>query len=708
MKLALCLHNHQPVGNFDPVMEKAYSECYLPVLELLERHPGVRVGLHHSGCLLEWISSHHSDYLGRLAELVAGDRAELLTGGYYEPVLTALDGSDARDQVNAFSDYLAGLCDGRRPTGLWLTERVWEPSVPSLLDGTGVRYAVVDDSHLIAAGLEGERLFTPCLTEDRGSGLVLLGSSMELRYLVPFHPVEEVMGALRSWSDSGRELAFYGDDGEKFGVWPGTGRLCHEEGWLEDFFSALEAASGFLELELPGRCVETMRPEGPVYVPAMSYAEMGEWCLPPRRQSELSRARSGLEEAGMDRSTVGAVAPGGFWRSFLTRYPESNELHKLVRSASKAVAESGSPKAREHLWRSQCNCAYWHGVFGGLYLPHLREALWKEFYLAEREAHEALGDLPLVVVDDIDLDGREEVRLLTRHLAATVRPSQGLALSELSLPGDCPGAGGSGPVPLGMVLTRRYESYHDRLTSVEGGSPADGARARSIHSGLRPKEEAMASLLAVDPARRLCFSDFVLESEISGRSLRLADAGATPMSTETGSVRIDRGGGRPGSGTIVLRASLRGRDGTLLDKMLTIRGAEEVPRIEGVWDFTGAPGTRVGTEINLNLLTGDQPDRTIATGDSSPVAAGSVGGRSCSRIAIVDGWRGVRISIEMDTDLDVHHYPVESINRSEGGYERVHQGMAVMMSAIIPGDGNLRFSAGMSLRREVISRDDLA
>ena len=33
--------------------------------------------------------------------------------------------------------------------------------------------------------------------------------------------------------------------------------------------------------------------------------------------------------------------------------------------------------------RAQCNDAYWHGVFGGIYAPHLRTELWRELIVAE-------------------------------------------------------------------------------------------------------------------------------------------------------------------------------------------------------------------------------------------------------------------------------------------------------------------------------------
>ena len=69
-QLVLLIHAHQPVGNFDDVFERSYTQSYLPFIELLSRHPSVRVGLHYSGALLEWIETAHPEYFELLRGLV--------------------------------------------------------------------------------------------------------------------------------------------------------------------------------------------------------------------------------------------------------------------------------------------------------------------------------------------------------------------------------------------------------------------------------------------------------------------------------------------------------------------------------------------------------------------------------------------------------------------------------------------------------------
>src|SRR5271167_3389687 len=76
--LVLIIHAHQPVGNFDSVIEKVYQQSYLPFLEHLSRHPSVRIGLHYSGALLEWFEVHHPEFLKKLGSMSERGQVEIV------------------------------------------------------------------------------------------------------------------------------------------------------------------------------------------------------------------------------------------------------------------------------------------------------------------------------------------------------------------------------------------------------------------------------------------------------------------------------------------------------------------------------------------------------------------------------------------------------------------------------------------------------
>ena len=102
----LIIHAHQPVGNFDSVIEKVYQRSYLPFLEHLSRHPSVRIGLHYSGALLEWLEAHHPEFLEKLGSMSERGQVEILGGGFYEPILIAIPPEDQQEQIRRMREYI--------------------------------------------------------------------------------------------------------------------------------------------------------------------------------------------------------------------------------------------------------------------------------------------------------------------------------------------------------------------------------------------------------------------------------------------------------------------------------------------------------------------------------------------------------------------------------------------------------------------------
>jgi hypothetical protein len=661
MKICFCLHDHQPVGNFEFVMESAYSDCYSPMIDALHRHPGVRTGLHLSGTLLEWLEKVHPEFIEGCSVLCREGRMELLTGGRYEPVLTVFRRSDIAEQIRDFSKHLQDI-SGSPPRGLWLTERVWEPRLASVISNSGVEWAVVDDIHLRRAGASGRELYRPCVTEDSGRTLRLLASDMKMRYMIPFSPVDEVMEQLRKYHKEGIELVFYGDDGEKFGVWPGTRELCYDSGWLDRFFAAV-GSQDWLDVVLPSEAA-ALPAAGPFYVPACSYPEMGEWTVHENDREDYGKAMELLRGSGMA-DAAEKLLTGGFWRNFLSFYPESKELHGRILSSEKMIRSSGITDALHHFWRSQCNCAFWHGVFGGIYLPHLREAVWREINLAEQAALVSADGFPMIRSLDLNADGLEETVIATPSMSMIVHPERGVTVSQLTYirpDGE--------PVTMGNVLSRRSESYHSEIP----GSPSS-EHAGSIHGSLGSKEAGLSEKVMVDRWRRVCFTELVMPApaDYSDWERCRSDVSAAVTCPDFSGPEIS-------SGRIGFRcASSAG--GLSWAKELFVGLSE--PVVTARTEFAPGPGLRAGTEVCLNLMTGSSPDRFFRI-DGGEERLMSAGGRFKGRtVEVTDRWRRARATMDIDSESDIWVTPLESVNRSESGFESVHQGTAFFISRII-------------------------
>src|SRR4051812_7702221 len=146
VSLGLVFHNHQPVGQSDEVFEENYARAYEPMVGALERHPGVRVGLHYTGSLLDWLREHKPDFMQRVRALAGRGQVEVLSGGYYEPILPSIPDDDKLSQILKLSESVSSEF-GYGPSGMWLAERVWEPTLPTSLSRAGIEWTLLDDIH---------------------------------------------------------------------------------------------------------------------------------------------------------------------------------------------------------------------------------------------------------------------------------------------------------------------------------------------------------------------------------------------------------------------------------------------------------------------------------------------------------------------------------------------------------------------------------
>ena len=499
------VHLHQPVGNFDHVFADHLRDVYRPLVQRLAERRFFPFTLHISGPLLEWLEAHDADYLDLIGRLAADGHVELLLAGFYEPVLASLVPADRVEQVAWMREAIQRRF-GVQATGLWLTERVWEPDLAAHLADAGVRYVVLDDRHFLVSGFERDQLHAPFFTESGGKRVALFPIDERLRYLIPFRPPAEIAAYLRELRSAGRPLAVFVDDGEKFGGWPGTKDWVYTRGWLAQFLDAVEAqvAAGEVRLTTPGAALDTVRSGGLAYLPTASYREMEAWSLPPAAARRLAVLEHDLGEARLA-GPDGALVRGAHWRNFLVKYPEANRMHKKMLALSALCRARGDPPSvRRAIGRAQCNDAYWHGVFGGLYLPHLRNAIWRNLALAEAELRR--GEELAVERLDFDGDGAEELWIHSGVFSAVVSPERGGVIEEYTVfePG----------VNYADVLTRRRESYHEPAPGHAGGdaSPAvDGTP--SIHE--LEQMVRLQQLPPIDGADRALFVDRVLAGDVT-------------------------------------------------------------------------------------------------------------------------------------------------------------------------------------------------
>jgi hypothetical protein len=616
------LHLHQPVGNFDSVFRDHLDSVYGPLLTGLESGDTWPVTIHVSGPLLDWLETHATHWVDRLAGHVARGRIELLAAGHDEPILVALSSDDRTEQVVRHRERLERRF-GVEVRGLWLTERVWESDLPRDLSRAGIEFVVVDDRHLRVAGVPRDELHGPSVTEYDGHTVTVMAIDQRLRYLVPFRPVDELEHFFAQLNDNGHSLAVLADDGEKFGGWPGTAKWVWQDGWFASFSETLSRLrdANAVVLSTMAEAIRSLPPRGPVYLPSASYHEMERWALPPVQSRRLAHLEDVplLSEAGADDE---ALLRGSHWRNFLTRYPESNRLHKVMQHLSRACRAAGDPAdVRLHVGRAQCNDAYWHGVFGGIYLPFLRGALWRELAQA---AHLLFSGQPISVESfDIDCDGSPEVVVSSGQLFAVIAPHRGGAIEVLL---DL-----TAGVNLADTMTRHEEAYHP-VDSPDGldESPIDELNQDAPPS-IHDLETTLDSRPPLDVIPRALLVDRFLESREAAAALA---SGHQPALGEIATGRLE---GKVDSSHRETTITCHTTD---FSKVIHIRD-DGIISVEWQWNpaaFQPGADAIFTTELSLaNLvdIAGDWTER-----------------------------------------ID---YPIETVAKSEGGFDRTLQGYAVVL-----------------------------
>jgi 4-alpha-glucanotransferase len=673
-QFVLLMHAHQPVGNFDEVFERAYADCYSPFVEVLARHPAIRLGLHHSGPLLEWIERAHPQYFDRLRALVTAGQVEIVGGGFYEPILVAIPPQDRREQITRLADYIEKHFH-TRPRGAWLAERVWEPHLPSSLAQAGVEYALVDDNHFLGAGFEPEQLYGHYLSEDLCHAVKLLPGLKPLRYTIPFREPAETIEFLHLAAGAHpRGFATMGDDLEKFGVWPGTNEHCYRNGWLEKFFTALEQCAGWLEICTPSDALDSHAPLGRADLPSASYTEMAEWSLPAPARSRYH----GLLDEFSARPDVLPFLRGGIWRNFFSKYLEANLLHKKMLHVSDKVNKLGQSRRRDKafsqareqaatlLLRGQCNDAYWHGVFGGLYSPHLRTAVWNSLAQAETIA-DALTrrkrQYAEVSTLDFNADGHDEIYFTSDRYAALIEPEHGGALSALDFR--------LSNITLINSLMRRPESYHAALRDA---SAKNAQGVQSIHDQTRTKEDGLDRWLNYDRWPRHAF--------------RLLLFGQEKSYQDCSAVRLDEDAALAAGRYRVVdlssdRVTLASDDSPDWPAQKTLSFLPTPDGFDIVCDVTlrrnapGAASVAVGIEVVVNFLAPSAPGRYFESdGKRFPLRWGSVVPGKTLRV--VDEWQGAGVTMEAPDARNFWIAPIETVSESEDGFERIYQGSQVI------------------------------
>ena len=655
--LLLGIHMHQPVDNFRWVIDHAVKVCYGPFFEVMSRYPQFRFAVHCSGWLMEQIETLHPKLHRRIMKLAKQGSIEFFSAGYYEPILSVIPSEDRVAQVSMLNEAI-GADFGQTPRGLWLTERVWESALIPDLNRAGIKYTVMDDYHFQCAGFDEALLDGYYMSEEGGKPIGLFPISKKLRYAIPFMKVERAIEAIKSYSREKDSAAIIFDDAEKFGMWPGTYEWVYAKGWLEAFVEAVLADEA-IETMHYGEYFDRCRTRGIAYLPNVSYYEMGEWSLRADDALSLERFKA---EMGHERYEAEGVKflKGGIWKNFFVKYEESNRIHKRMLELSAARESVDAPGFDSALYRLQTNDALWHGVFGGLYLPNLRDNAYR--YLIEGE-NLRYGAEQLIVSDRNELDGCDKVKAVTPEYIFRFDGAWGGQLVEFDHRKGC--------FNWQNTLTRRKEAYHRRVLEPQDEAPVPAAEEGidTIHNASVEIDDTLRDAIVYDWYLKNSFVDHISDASFSPERFRHCDF------REYGDFA-----NQPFEAEHDARQITFKRDGGLYfpEKAATRLEKRYTPTARGfafeISLTTEAEGEfRYILEHNFHFA-----DYERVRVNKEPLAE-SGSHLKQSALEIEDAHLKQRIVIRFEHPCDIHYFTLKTLSQSESGFDLSVQGISVAM-----------------------------
>lgn len=662
------IHCHQPVDNFHNVVDDVINQSYKPFFERAAKYPFFKFSAHFSGWLLEYIERNHSDFFVNMVQMAEKGQVEFFTGGFYEPVLASIPSSDRIQQIQKLSGFIRNNFK-QEPKGLWLTERVWSPSIVKDLVECGIEYVIVDDYHLLVAGFKKDDTYGYYYTEQDGKLLSIFPVDKKLRYIVPFSKAEDIFRYLYEINGKpNSSAAIIFDDGEKFGTWPKTYHWVYEEGWFDNFMEMLEKDAN-IESKTFNEFYNANRPNGLAYLPITSYYEMGEWSLSADKYSEMKHMKKCLkkEDFGDD---VDVFVRGSTWQNFLIKYPEINILHKRILYMTKKRSDVADMFLDDFIFRAECNDVFWHGIFGGVYLPNLRDNAFKYLILAEkRYEHLTDRDYPFVECMDIDLDGYDEIFLTGENIKFVFGTKEGSSLQAIEVRDVNFNASN--------ILSRRKESYHADLLEDSVSEHEKGVS--TIHEMSHEISDEVKRHLVFDWHMKYSFIDHFVEGVneeefVTNSYNEHGDFVNQPFSFDmfNSGVSFKRDGGIFFSGERY--ATSMKKEFELENDLLTFDINVETNYSDELY---------YGIEFNLHFFDYKMISINGETIDDK-------GSLSDERLIIQDDSLNKSFLFNFNERFDMKYFILKTVSQSEGGVDLTEQGLSMIVLFKMKGLLNIR------------------
>ncbi|MDR1353297.1 MAG: DUF1926 domain-containing protein [Treponema sp.] len=646
VSLILVNHNHVPYGAEDEEFELVYTGKLKPFIVALNNYPHIQGTLHYSGVLLHWIERAHPEFFMLIGDLVSRKQVELVGGGFYEPMMPLISQQDKIGQIELLTDYLRKHFS-KKPLGCWLPALAWEPDIVDAFSRCGMGYTFLSEEQFRRAGLGGDDLFAPCLTENQGKLLTVF----PLLCVPP-------STALSSAPSPGAFFAGIKPEGlfEALEKLAAAGNAAAGEGRI-----AAVCSNGILGESLDSQGAE----KGiSLFFEELSRCESFAGFTTPAKVLKNCRVYKKAYFGTDSKSSV---------KRFLVEYPEANGIYAKSIFTHVLVNQLRGDKARktaalEELWKAQGYDAFCRSWSGGFYRGDIRNAVYKSLLIAEKTARIKGVFIPSLMNFDFDFDGEDEYIFRNDHISVYIK-KQGAAVFEFDF------------------IPRSWNYLGTLLPREAGAGP-----------GVPEMRMAFADILAFPGFSPAALAEAGFSTRDAEENGKLRFCGAEPYEVletdkarQKACFRLEPGGGASGSalGAVEInKTCCLKRDSLLVQYRLVNRGARETefdftPRLDLVFPGEGDSCLRVykvGPE-GKDALRGGQGELPVV-----------------QKIELDDLENELIITLSCDKAFDAHIVPVYADCPVYGREQRLYQSTCVLPVTRLSLESGGSWSADYTLR----------
>jgi alpha-amylase len=399
---------------------------------------------------------------------------------------------------------------------------------------------------------------------------------------------------------------------------------------------------------------------GLVYLPTASYEEMGEWVLTAQSHS-IYRDLDNFLKTNSQYTAFKDFVRGGFFRNFYRKYSRLNYMHKRMLSLSRKINSTADfdkdKRIFTSLYKAQTNCGYWHGVFGGFYLSHIRGAVYENLITAENLLDKKYSKADITVSEeDVDLDTHNEIIVKNKEAICCLSPKGGCLL-EFSLRNP--------PFNLINTVTRKEESYHKKIVE----NVCKDEAIATIHDIVKQKDKDLDKFLIYDEYERLALVDHLLDKNINIDDVNRQN-GVNSLANEIYDMKVE------GNKKMVRVNCSYAAEDFEFEKIIEFSSSAgfnarykfSKKNILNDYDF--------GIELNIALPSLDDINAKFKASQIRLNEQRAFEG--LSSFTIVDYFKKLKLEFNFDK-ANIFTLPIYSVSSSEGGFEKVYQQLAILL-----------------------------